>query len=195
MKIHTLLRIDSSLRMENSYSRKAGDSFAMEWQKRNPQGKIELREVGKNMIPHLDQITLESFHQEANSSGLLKLSDELIEELYACDAMLITAPMYNFGISSSLKAYFDLVVRAGKTFRFGEKAQGLLQNKKAYVVSAMGGLKTNDLSLSELHLQQILNYIGLTEIFFFMIDGTTNEEHAHQKLVLQKKLFIQTLNL
>ena len=102
----TLLRIDSSLRLKNSYSRNAGDNFVRAWKELNPEGSISIREVGTSHIPHLEQEVLEKFYTAGDTSDRLKLSDQLIAELFGCDEILITVPMYNFGIPSSLKAYF-----------------------------------------------------------------------------------------
>ncbi|PRD57145.1 FMN-dependent NADH-azoreductase [Sphingobacterium gobiense] len=190
----TLLRIDSSLRIENSYSRRAGDTFVQEWKIRNPSGKVKNREVGTRFIPHLDQALFEEFHTVRNPSKKLRLSDELIAELFACDEILITVPMYNFGIPSSLKAYFDLVVRNGKTFRYEEKSVGLLQNKKAYILSSMGGIKSDAPSLVEMHLQQILNYIGIRDIVYYALDGTADEGYARQQFNNQNTSFSNILN-
>ncbi len=189
----TLLRIDSSLRFTDSYSRKAGDYFIQEWQKKNPNRKVRVRDVGKSLIPHLDPNTLAGYFDASIQTELLQISDELITELYECDELLITVPMYNFGIPSSLKAYFDLIVRNEKTFRYEEKSIGLLQNKKAYIISSMGGIKTEPLSFVELHLQEILNYIGISEIYFIAIDGTVDESYAGQKMITQKNTIINIL--
>lgn len=189
----TLLRIDSSLRFTDSYSRKAGDYFIQEWQKKNPNRKVRVRDVGKNLIQHLDQNTLAGYFDESVQTELLQISEELITELYECDELLITAPMYNFGIPSSLKAYFDLIVRNKKTFRYEEKAIGLLQNKKAYIISSMGGIKAEPLSLVELHLRGILKYIGISEIYFITIDGTADENYAGQKMTAQKNTITNIL--
>ncbi|NGM66877.1 FMN-dependent NADH-azoreductase [Sphingobacterium sp. SGR-19] len=185
----TLLRIDSSLRLKNSYSRRAGDRFVQEWKLLNPDGKIKSREVGTDFIPHLDQALFEEFHTVQNPSEKLKLSDELIAELFECDEILITVPMYNFGMPSSLKAYFDLVVRTGKTFRYEDKSIGLLKNKKTYILSSMGDVKTDTLSLVEMHLKQILNYIGIRDIFYYSLDGTADESYVRQQLNNQTTSF------
>lgn len=190
----TLLRIDSSLRLENSYSRSAGDRFVQEWKMRNPNGKVKKREVGTRFIPHLDQALFEEFHTVRNPSERLRLSDELIAELFESDEILITVPMYNFGMPSSLKAYFDLVVRSGKTFRYEDKSIGLLQNKKAYILSSMGDVKSDALNLVEIHLQQILNYIGISDIFYYSLDGTADESYARQKLNNQNTSFSNILS-
>lgn len=190
----TLLRIDSSLRVKNSYSRRAGDRFVQEWKLLNPNGKVNIREVGTDFIPHLDQALLEEFQIVQNLSEKLKLSDELIAELFACDEVLFTVPTYNFGMPSSLKAYFDLVVRTGKTFRYEDKSIGLLKNKKAYVLSSMGDVKTDVLSLVEMHLQQILNYIGIWDISYYSLDGTADESYAKQHFNNQITSFTNMLN-
>src|SRR5690606_22472608 len=114
-------------------------------------GGIRIREVGTSHIPHLEQDVLEKFYTAGDTSDHLKLSDQLIAELFGCDEILITLPMYNFGIPSSLKAYFDLVLRTGKTFRYDDdKAIGLLQNKKTYILSAMGEFKSDMPNLVEM---------------------------------------------
>lgn len=190
----TLLRIDSSLRVKKSYSRRAGDLFVQEWKIRNPNGKIKYREVGTHLIPHLDQALLEEFHTGTNPSEKLRLSDELIAELFGCDEILITVPMYNFGIPSSLKAYFDHVVRTGKTFRYEDKPIGLLKNKKAYVFSTMGDVKTDNQSLVEIHLQQVLSYIGIRDISYCSLDGTADESRARQQIDNQITSYINMLN-
>jgi len=191
----TLLRIDSSLRLKNSYSRNAGDNFVRAWKEHNPGGGIRIREVGTSHIPHLEQDVLEKFYTAGDTSDHLKLSDQLIAELFGCDEILITLPMYNFGIPSSLKAYFDLVLRTGKTFRYDDdKAIGLLQNKKTYILSAMGEFKSDMPNLVEMHLQQILNFIGIREIYYYSLDGTDDKESVKQQLNHQNELFTNILN-
>ncbi|WP_313533356.1 FMN-dependent NADH-azoreductase [Sphingobacterium athyrii] len=191
----TLLRIDSSLRLKNSCSRNAGDNFVQAWKKLNPGGSINIREVGASHIPHLEQGVLEKFYTAGDTSDCLKLSDQLIAELFGCDEILITVPTYNFGIPSSLKAYFDLVLRTGKTFRYDEdKAIGLLQNKKTYIFSAKGEPKSAIPNLVEMHLQQILNFIGIREIYYYSLEGTDDKESVKQQLNRQKELFTNILN-
>jgi len=191
----TLLKIDSSLRLKNSYSRNAGDNFVKAWKELNPGGSIRIREVGTSHIPHLEQEVLEKYYSEGDTSGRLKLSDQLIEELFGCDEILITVPMYNFGIPSSLKAYFDLVLRKGKTFKKEEgKAIGLLQNKITYILSAMGAIKSDIPNLLELHLQQILNFIGIKEIYYYSLVGTDDKESVRQQLKHQKEIFTNILS-
>lgn len=189
----TLLRIDSSLRFEHSDSRNFGDYFVQQWKQSNPGGHIIKRDVTKNTIPHLNQHAVEGFYDNSVQSELLQLSDRLIEELCQADEILVTAPMYNFGIPSSLKAYFDLVVRSGKTFRYEDEPIGLLQNKKAFIITAMGDKKQVEFSLMELHLKQLFSYMGITEIYFFSINGTEERSLVKKRCTSLKMNIINIL--
>lgn len=194
--MNTLLRIDSSFRIHNSISRKAGDYFIHEWRKQNPNGKIITQDLARNPIPHLDYKTWKGFYDSHNSTELLRLSDDLIEELYSCDEILITNPIYNFGLPSSLKSYFDLIVRSEKTFRYSDEQEGLLTNKKVFVITAMGDRKESmsNLSLSEIHLQNIFNFIGIENINYFFIDGTSDKEYAAKIITKQQKRITDILS-
>jgi FMN-dependent NADH-azoreductase len=101
----------------------------------------------------------------------LTLSNDLIAELQAADTIIIGAPMYNFGIPSTLKAWFDYVLRAGITFRYSESgSEGLLKGKRAVVVVSRGGLYSEGpaqaLDSQEPHLRNLLAFIGITDVTF-----------------------------
>lgn len=194
--MNTLLRIDSSIRTQNSISRRTGEYFEREWRKRRPDGKVLVRDLARDPIPHLDHTTWKGFYDSQIPTDLLKLSDVLIDEVYRCDEILITNPMYNFGLPSSLKSYFDLIVRSEKTFRFTDEHQGLLTNKTAFVITAMGDRKgpMGSLSLSEIHLQNILNYMGILDTNYFLIDGTSDKEYVAEILAKRQKQITDTLN-
>ncbi len=95
------------------------------------------------------------------------LSDTLIAELQSADILVIGAPMYNFGIASTLKAWFDHVLRAGITFRYGESGpEGLLKGKRAIVIESRGGLYSEGpaqvMDAQEPHLRGMLRFMGIT---------------------------------
>lgn len=194
MKYTTLLRIDSSLRIEGSYSRCLGDFFIQQWEERNPISTVRSRDLLDNEIGHLDQKTLEGFLGKPHRSSLLELSDKLIDELYHIDVLLITVPMYNFGIPSRLKSYFDLVVRHEKTYSTKNSTPGLLNNKKAYIICSMGGQNTGEKNLVEMQLRRILSYIGITDIHCFTMDGTADQKRVQAKVMTKKNEIIQQLN-
>ncbi|MDF2475287.1 MAG: FMN-dependent NADH-azoreductase [Sphingobacterium sp.] len=193
----TLLRIDSSLRIKGSYSRKMGDYFVELWKIKHPNGKIIERDIHLQMIPHLTQDTVNGFFDSTVSSKILALSDQLIEELYSNDDLLITCPMYNYGIPSSLKAYFDLIVRTEKTFTNDSNGiRGLLTDKKAYIISAMGmpQPQAEGKSSIEIQITRILNQIGILDISYFPVDGTVSPEQAIKKLEQQRERVCQHFN-
>jgi FMN-dependent NADH-azoreductase len=136
--------------------------------------KVVSRDLGSDPVPHLSPDTATALRNEpANEAQARarKLSDDLIAELKAADTVVIGAPMYNFGIASTLKAWFDHVLRAGVTFTYGENgAEGLLKGKKAIVVESRGGLYSEGpaqgLDSQEPHLRTMLSFIGITDITF-----------------------------
>lgn len=192
--MNTLLRIDSSLRMEGSYSRTLGDYFIQQWKTKNPKGTILERDVTTQPMPHITQKTIDAFFSEDPDMENIALSDELIDELYECDEILITCPMYNYGIPSALKAYFDRVIRTKKTFVGNTALQGLLENKKAYIISSMGGVAMETRNPLEGHLTQLLRHMGITNICYFPLDGTVDETTIAEKVALQQSEILKQFN-
>lgn len=91
---------------------------------------------------------------------------------------MIAAPMYNFSIPSTLKAWLDYITRAGRTFRYTPEGrpEGLLKDKKVYVVAYRGGIYSGDspvkaLDFQELYLRATLSFIGLTDVSFVHVEG------------------------
>ncbi|STJ18499.1 FMN-dependent NADH-azoreductase [Escherichia coli] len=141
-----VLVLKSSILAGYSQSNQLSDYFVEQWREKHSADEITVRDLAANPIPVLDgelvgalrpsDAPLTPRQQEA-----LALSDELIAELKAHDIIVIAAPMYNFNISTQLKNYFDLVARAGVTFRYTEKGpEGLVTGKKAIVITSRGGI-------------------------------------------------------
>jgi FMN-dependent NADH-azoreductase len=103
----------------------------------------------------------------------LQRSDLLTEELLAADVLVLAAPMYNFAIPSTLKAWLDHVLRAGKTFKYSETGpQGLLTGKRAFVLTARGGIYAGgSLDHQEPYLRQALGFIGIHQVDFVHAEG------------------------
>ncbi len=110
-------------------------------------------------------------------------SDALIDELRRADAIVLGLPMYNFGLPSTLKAYFDHVARAGVTFRYTEKgAVGLLTGKKVYVFSARGGLYAGTSRDTQTpYVRDILAFLGMDDIEFIYAEGLAISEASKQQ--------------
>jgi FMN-dependent NADH-azoreductase len=146
------------------------------------------RDVTQQQPPHLNQETVTRFFDDTAYSENIQFSDEFIDELYKSDEILITCPMYNYGISSSLKAYFDHVVRTKRTFTYDNGINGLLVNKKASIISTMGNLQslTGELNPMEIYLTSILNQLGITDISYFPLDGMVDPNEAEKKIEFQQ---------
>lgn len=134
---------------------------------------VAIRDVGSNPLPHLSGTTLGGFSgaDAPEAAAERALSDELIAELQAADVVVIGAPMYNFGITSNLKSWFDRVLRAGVTFHYtAEGPVGHLGGKRVVVVETRGGFYSEGdgkaLDAQEPHIRTMLNFIGITDITF-----------------------------
>lgn len=153
-----------------------------ELKSKHPDSEVIVRDLAKSPFPHLNGLTIGAFYtppeqRNATLSEAIKLSDQAVDELFAADVIVIGAPMYNFGIPSSLKAWIDHIVRSGRTFRYGPSGpMGLVPSeKKVIIVSARGGVysdgPTKALDYQETYLRAILGLIGLTNISFVRAEG------------------------
>lgn len=141
------------------------------------------RDLGRTPPPHPDALTLESAARpvsarDAHQQAAAAHSDELLEELEAADVVLMGAPMYNFSVPSGLKAWFDLVSRPGRTFRYGPDGhEGLLRNKTIVAVTARGGFyapapgESGGEDLQEALIRSFFGFMGLKDVRFIHADG------------------------
>jgi FMN-dependent NADH-azoreductase len=142
------------------------------------QSTVVERDLAAQPVPHLGADTLAGFGTPATAAQIeaRRLSDELVAELFAADTVVIGAPMYNFGITSTLKAWFDHVLRAGVTFRYTETGpEGLLAGRKAIVVLSRGGVygegAAQAMDSQEPHLRTLLGFVGITDVTFVRAEG------------------------
>lgn len=143
---------------------------------------IVKKDLVAQKIPHLDETYLNAFQSDQEYMGVfhnqaVKFINNSIEEIKAADIMVIGVPVYNFSIPSCLKAWIDHVVRAYKTFEYrNSKPVGLLKNKKVYLAVSSGGIySSGDDSVREYaepYMRLILNFIGISDITTFRIEGT-----------------------
>ena len=135
---------------------------------------VTWHDLGADPIPHLADANLAGVRGTPATEAEIAtraLSDRLIAELRAADTIVIGAPMYNFSISTALRAWFDHVLRAGETFRYTEQGpQGLLTGKKVIVIESRGGLYSEGpaqaIDFQEPYLRHLLGFIGLTDVTF-----------------------------
>jgi FMN-dependent NADH-azoreductase len=182
-----LLQIDSSART-SSVTRRLTAKFAEEWRKNHPDGEVIQRDLSATILPQItddwNATQLEESKRTPAHRSYLSTSDELIEELEAADTVVIGAPMYNFTIPSSLKAWIDQIVRLGKTVGYGPNGpQGLLARKKVVVITSRGGAYEKGTAkgafdFQEPYLRHILGFIGLTDVTFIHAENQAREEAA-----------------
>ncbi len=154
--------------------------------------RVFTRDLGGKPIPHL---TIDSANalrgaEPANDAqaSAQALSDELIAELKAADTLVIGAPMYNFGIASTLKTWFDHVLRAGITFKYSESGPvGLLEGKRVIVIETRGGLYSEGpaqaMDSQEPHLRNLLSFIGITNVKFFRAEKLAFGPEAREQAI------------
>ena len=154
--------------------------------------RVFTRDLGGKPIPHL---TIDSANalrgaEPANAAqaAAQALSDELIAELKAADTLVIGAPMYNFGIASTLKTWFDHVLRAGITFKYSESGPvGLLKDKRAIVIETRGGLYSEGpaqvMDFQEPHLRNLLSFMGITNVKFFRAEKLAFGPEAREQAI------------
>lgn len=171
-----VLVIRSSATGANSVSNKLIDEILA----RIPDARIVERDIDRDPIPHITSASLSAIGRgepqtEAEREGRA-LSDALVAEVQAADLLVIGAPMYNFGIPSTLKSWFDQVLRAGVTFRYtAEGPEGLLKGRKAIVVATRGGYYTEGpaaaMNMQEPHVRTLLGFVGITDVTFVRAEG------------------------
>jgi len=181
-----ILQINSSIFANGGQSTRLADSFVAQLA-REQGAQVTVRDLALEPLPHLDGERFGAFLSKPGErtpaqQAAVDDSDRLIEELRAADVIVIGAPMYNFGISSQLKAWFDQVARAGVTFRYTEKGpEGLLKGKKTYVFSTRGGQYVGTARDSQTaHLRDFLALLGLTDVEFVYAERLAQGDAARE---------------
>ncbi len=172
----TILHIKSSSNLDSSVTRQIGGTTLTELKQTHLGAKIIERDLLKNPIPHVSPEFLGAMYSGQNDAPALALSQELIDEIFASNIIVLEAPMYNFNIPSVLKAWIDHVVRAGKTFQYGAAGpEGLVKGKKAIIVLGRGGVYSTGpakpMDYQEPYLRAILGFIGITDVETIYIEG------------------------
>ena len=166
MKIY---QIDSSARKEGSTSRALAKKLLDKIKK--PEDEIIYRDLNDEMV-FVSGLTesgmkIDEKDQTEEHKKMFNLSDKLVSELKDSDVIIISAPIYNYGPPATLKAWSDLAARAGETFKFRPdgRREGLLKNKRAYLIITSGGTKLNSKEdFLTPWLKYILNFFGIEKV-------------------------------
>jgi FMN-dependent NADH-azoreductase len=188
-----ILRVDGSMRKNGSYSRKLVDSLIAQLNKKQLHATT-VRDLADG-VPFINEqwigANFTAFNERtaAQHTELLQ-SDVLVSELQEADVIVIGLAIYNFSVPAAFKAWIDQVVRSKVTFHYGENGpEGLLENKKAYVVIASGGTQVgSDIDFFSAHVRHILGFIGITDLTFINSSGIGRDEtkvlaHANEVIV------------
>lgn len=187
-----ILAVHASPRGERSHSRRLAEVFLSALQARNPQVQLTRREVGRALIPPVNEaFVAAAFYPEPNARPLsmqadLAFSDELVGELLGHDLLVISTPMHNFSVPSGLKAWIDQIVRLGLTFNHTldngiAQYEPLVQGKKALIVTSRGGFgfgpsgELEAMNHADPLLRTALGFIGITDVTVVAAEGEESE--------------------
>ena len=178
-----ILQIQSSVFLGDGQSSRLADQFVADLAAQHPGAQVVRRDLVTDPVPHLDANRVAAFfakpaERTADQQAVVAYSDALIRELRSADVLVLGLPMYNFGVPSQLKAWFDHVARAGETFKYTDKGSvGLVTGKKAYVFAARGGFyegTANDWQTK--FVRHFLGFIGITDVEFVYAEGLAIDE-------------------
>src|ERR1700683_4806364 len=176
--MNTLLQINASIHGINGQSTQLANRFVAAWRARHPRAHIVHRDLALDPVPHLTAERFAAFltppeKRDAAQQDVAQYSDTLIDEIKRADVIVLGLPMYNFGVPSQLKAYFDHIARVGHTFRYTAQGPvGLLGDKKVYVFAARGGLYAGTARATPTtHVRDFLRFVGIEDIEFVYAEG------------------------
>ena len=173
-----------------SVSNRLIDGYLADLHRADPAVAIRERDLDADPIPHITAQTLAGIGRPAPETDAAAptraLSDTLLGELLEADLLVIGAPMYNFGLPTPLKSWFDHVLRAGTTFRYTERGpEGLLHGKRGVAVVTRGGFYSEgpatafDHALP--HLKVLLGFMGITDVTAVIAEGLATGEEAAER--------------
>jgi FMN-dependent NADH-azoreductase len=176
----TILQLNSSIYSDNGQSSQLANEFVAAIRGNE---KLIVRDLARDPVPHLDAERFGAFVAKPEARTLkqdafVAFSDGLINELKQADVIVLGLPMYNFGVPSTLKAYFDHVARASVTFKYTATGPvGLLTGKKVYVLATRGGLYAgSNLDTQTAYVRDFLAFLGITDVEFVYAEGLAISE-------------------
>jgi len=196
-----ILHVISSPRGSESFSIKLGQAVIEQLQQKYPGSVVNTVDLLESNVPHLNTGHLRSFFTPeeqltSEDKDAIRYSDLAIKQLLDADIIVIGAPLYNFGVPSTLKAWIDHIARAGKTFRYDEHgAEGLVKGKRVYIALASGAVYTEEpwkaYDFVTPYLTAMLGFLGMTDLTIFRVEGVNIpgiKEHALEKAIAEISL-------
>jgi FMN-dependent NADH-azoreductase len=203
----TLLQINASINNGNGESSRLANQFVAAFHESHPKASIVVRDVAAaEPVPHLNAERFGAFitkseQRTAAQHAVVAYSDTLINELKQADIIVLGLPMYNFGVPSQLKAYFDHIARLGVTFEYTEKGPvGKLTGKKVYVFAARGGVYARDgvnegspLETQTNYVRDFLRFLGMSDVEFIYAEGLHMSPQSKQAALAKAEADIARL--
>lgn len=187
-----ILQINSSARSEGSHSTRLADDIVARLRDIRSDANLTVRDLARTPHPSLDESALQALFTPAEQrtpeqAARVALDDALIAEIQTADAVVLGVPMYNFGISTQLKSWFDAIARARETFRYTENGpEGLLKDKTVYVALARGGVYRDTPADTQVpYLKTMLGFLGMTDVRFIYAEGLGMGPDAVQQAIAQ----------
>jgi FMN-dependent NADH-azoreductase len=190
----TILQVNTSILGNEGQSTRLADEFVAELHA----DRVIVRDLASEPVPHLDAERFGAFIAQTRNEKqkqIVAYSDKLIDELRRADTIVLGLPMYNFGVPSMLKAWFDHVARAGVTFRYTEKGPvGLLTGKKVYVFATRGGIyQGTALDTQTAYVRDFFAFLGITDVQFVYAEGLAISEAGKTASLAKARAALQRL--
>lgn len=187
-----LLQIKTSIFSNHGQSSQLSDAFVSAWRSANPNGEVTTRDFAVDPVPHLDGPGFQAFlskpdERSAEQQAKIDYSDRLIAELTSADVVIVGVPMYNLGVPSMLKSYFDHIARAGITFRYTENGpKGLVTDKKVFIFATRGGRYAGtSMDTQTDFVRNFFAFIGINDIEFIYAEGLNMGETSKTESLAQ----------
>lgn len=174
----SILVVTASIRGQEGESSKLAEQALERLREVHGELRVTRRDLSAEPVPHLDARRFAAFttapeDRDTDQKAVVDYSDILIKEIREADILVFGVPMYNFGIPSTLKAYFDHIARAGVTFRYTDQGpEGLIDDRPVYILAARGGLYAGTANDTQTpYLRTFLGFLGLKDLRFIYAEG------------------------
>jgi len=201
--MNSILFIQSSPRGDYSCSARVAQSIVNDLVARDPNVRVTRRNLAEDPLPHIGQELVAGMYlppeqRTPEQAKAVAMSDALVDELSTAELLVLAVPMHNFSVPSTLKAWIDHVVRAGRTFHYSETGPvGLLNGKRAVLVLASGGVfsegPAKPMDFQEPYLRTILGFIGITAVEVVRVEGVLMSSVGPEKAVASAKAQAKSL--
>lgn len=201
-----ILHIDSSILGNSSVTRDLSAATVAHIKASHPDAQVEYRDLALNEIRHLNGAIAAGFRPGGSSAvddsarQEHLVSEALVNEFLASDVLVIGAPMYNFSVSSHLKAWLDRIAQMGRTFKYTDKGPvGLTVGKRVIIVSARGGFyaqgPAGHMDFQESYLKAFFGFLGVTDVQVVRAEGASKAEEVRNKGIEQARAAIVELSI